>query len=176
MWDSGITLLSSLDDRTWEALCDLQPNDAVAVVDHVAEVMRREHVRNPAAFFMRASQRYLVSPPPNASYNHLLAGTADQARRQPDQAPQTLWLPPSSGGASALKDLPDDLRSRALGSITKNPRSLNEGTFDTGVVQGLLKISPAQAQECFDELDSVNLSNVRNPTAFIMGMIKKRKH
>ena len=67
------------------------------------------------------------------------------------------------------------MRSRAFEAISKNPRSLNEGNFDSGVVSGLLKISPAQAHECFDELLAVNLTQIRNPTAFIMGMIKKRR-
>lgn len=179
MWDAGNgQLLSKLDDRSWEALTDLSPNDAVAVIDQVNDGMKRESIRNPAAFFMAIAKRYLLSSgvPPRSGYSHLFTQPKWQGGG-PSYPPAAPPMPPSmSSGPSRLHDLPEDLRRRAYDVISKNPRIVHEGIFDSGVVSNLLKLSNSDAMDVFEELLNSNLINVRNISAYVMGMIRKRKN
>lgn len=53
LWDTGVRLVSLLDDRTWEALSDLQAPDALVVIDETVEKMLSPSpLRNVNAYFM----------------------------------------------------------------------------------------------------------------------------
>ncbi|KAJ9518742.1 hypothetical protein QJQ45_025989, partial [Haematococcus lacustris] len=60
LWDSGVKLVSMLDDRTWEDLADLPAPEGLAVIDEVAAAMEKpQGLRNVNAFFASQARPFL---------------------------------------------------------------------------------------------------------------------
>eukprot|EP00955_Chlamydomonas_euryale_P066541 359586-Chlamydomonas_euryale.AAC.18 len=99
-------------------------------------------------------------------------GRAPPARGPPGGPPGGMGSP--NGGISGLEILPEPAQQRAREAIARHYPAVTEATFDRGLCEGIRRLPYEDTMAVFDELMSADMSAVRNVTAYVMGMVRKR--
>lgn len=169
----------------------------------VADAMGSQELRNPNAFFMSCCKKFHAlktslhagappehrGPPPMQRAVPPVGYDGPPARGPPggyDRGPvgddygrgppqRGGPPPPAPGGRPGGIDLlPEQAKQRAREAIARHYPTVSEATFDGGVCEGIKKLTYGDMMGVFDELINADMGNVRNISAYVMGMIRKR--